>query len=92
MGWASGSRVANAIWDGVKEHLTEESRAPVATAIIKALREQDWDTLNESRELIEASPQYHMRDLEYLEDDEELDADDAVQLAEYRDQGIKPGK
>lgn len=68
MGWASGSTVANSIWERIEKHLTDEQKPMIAEAIVDALTDQDWDTLDESMEMIEHIPNYRKR---YGFDDDE---------------------
>ena len=48
MGWSSGSRVANKIWDCIRPMLPPEHRREAADKIIRALEDCDWDTQPEA--------------------------------------------
>lgn len=49
MGWASGSRIMNAVIDAVQPHVTDQAaREAIYQPIINALEEGDWDTQDES--------------------------------------------
>ncbi len=58
MGWAGGSRIANAVWDAIKSIIPEEHKREAAKKIVDALDEGDWDTHDEAPELMEASGYY----------------------------------
>ena len=51
MGWAGGAEVATEIWRSVRKFIPEEERAGVAMEIIEALRDADWDTVDEAETL-----------------------------------------
>jgi len=49
MGWADGSRVMNEIIDAVKANVPDpEVRKRIYRPIYGVLRDQDWDTVDES--------------------------------------------
>ncbi len=51
MGWASGSEIADRIWDTVKEHIPESEKKSIALEIIKIFEDEDCDTIYECEEL-----------------------------------------
>lgn len=55
MGWSGGSTVANEIWKSVGPLLPKEHRRKAARAIFLALSEEDWDTQDESEDLMMAA-------------------------------------
>lgn len=55
MGWAGGSFVANELWQGLKSLIPLEDQEEGARIIVDALKGNDWDTLEESPELMEAA-------------------------------------
>ena len=56
MGWASGSALAEDIWEAVAPHLRSKAvRQEVARAIIDAFEYVDCDTLDECEDLCEAA-------------------------------------
>ncbi len=48
MGWASGSSVANEMWDNLRFVLPRMIRREVAKIIVDALEGADWDTQDEA--------------------------------------------
>lgn len=55
MGWASGTDVADGVWEAVKEYIPDDKKKEVANSIIDVLEDQDWDNVQESEELYELS-------------------------------------
>ena len=55
MGWASGTDVADGVWEAVKEYIPDDKKKEVANNIIDVLEDQDWDNVQESEELYELS-------------------------------------
>lgn len=55
MGWASGSFVANALWDGLKDLIPLEELEEAAKVIVNTLEAHDWDTLDEAPDLMKAA-------------------------------------
>jgi hypothetical protein len=51
MGWASGSELADGVWDAVKEHIPEEKKQEVALRIVNLFEGEDCDTLDECEDL-----------------------------------------
>lgn len=50
MGWASGSELAERVWDAVRDHLPEgNTKRMTARKIIKAFESHDCDTLDEAQ-------------------------------------------
>jgi len=47
MGWASGSELAQNLWDDIKKILTDEQKKKVKQAIIKNFENQDCDTMED---------------------------------------------
>lgn len=52
MGWASGSELAEKLWEGVREFVPEEDRGVVAKFFIDAFEDQDCDTIYECEQLV----------------------------------------
>lgn len=55
MGWASGSELAERVWDAVKDRLPEEYRRAAAREIVHAFENMDCDTIREADELWKAA-------------------------------------
>jgi len=51
MGWASGSSLAENLWDLVREHIPEKKRTKVAQAFIDEFESMDCDTIMECETL-----------------------------------------
>lgn len=47
MGWATGSELAQALWEDIKKILTDEQKKKVKKAIIKNFEDYDCDTMEE---------------------------------------------
>lgn len=60
MGWASGSSLAEEVWDAVRPKLRNTDRKEVANAIIDAFEDMDCDTMDECEQLMEDAerPEY----------------------------------
>ena len=52
MGWASGSELAEDVWDVVRPFIPMEERKKVARSIVQAFENRDCDTLDEAETLI----------------------------------------
>ena len=48
MGWASGSSLADDIWEVVKFHIPANKRKKVAKELIKMFEDRDCDTMQET--------------------------------------------
>lgn len=57
MGWASGSRLADDIWDIVKDHLPEKKKKKLAKKIIEVFENMDCDTIMETDMFFDAFPE-----------------------------------
>jgi hypothetical protein len=55
MGWASGSELAEKVWNAVKKHIPKEHRKEVAGRIVDAFEAEDCDTMYEADELMKAA-------------------------------------
>lgn len=55
MGWASGSGLAQEVWDSVKAYIPKRKKAEVAREIIAAFEQEDADTMQEAEELWDAA-------------------------------------
>lgn len=55
MGWASGSELAEGIWDDIKDVIPEKKKKKVARKIIERFQDNDCDTMDECEELQEAA-------------------------------------
>lgn len=53
MGWASGSAIAEEIWNTIRPHIRPGTRGAMARAIIEIFENNDCDTLDEA-ELLSA--------------------------------------
>jgi hypothetical protein len=60
MGWASGSQLAEDVWEAVRPHLSEDVRRMVAIEIVGLFEGYDCDTLCEAQTLVVDSglPEY----------------------------------
>jgi len=47
MGWASGSRLADEVWAGMKEYIPVRHRSMAAQVLANAFSEADCDTLDD---------------------------------------------
>lgn len=47
MGWASGSELAQQIWNDMKSHLTEKQKKTLKNSLIKHFEDMDCDTMDE---------------------------------------------
>lgn len=47
MGWASGSELAERVWDRIENKLKEEDKPQVALDILEEFEEEDCDTMYE---------------------------------------------
>ena len=48
MGWASGSEIAEELWDVVREYIPEDSRKSVASRVVSIFEDRDCDTIEEA--------------------------------------------
>jgi hypothetical protein len=55
MGWASGSEIAESIWDAVKKSIPKKDQKKVAKKIIEIFENNDCDTIEEAEELYQAA-------------------------------------
>ncbi|MCC2629472.1 MAG: hypothetical protein K0S14_3122 [Thermomicrobiales bacterium] len=67
MGWASGSYLAQELWDDIRKHIPKAKRAKVAEEIITAFENNDADDWDEGSQLWSDSE----RPLTWPEEDEE---------------------
>ena len=51
MGWASGARLAEEVWELFRPYLAPEDRRELARALIVLFRAEDCDTIDEAEEL-----------------------------------------
>lgn len=51
MGWFGGTEIAINVWDSVREYIPEEKRKEVANELIDTLQDQDWDCVEEAKQL-----------------------------------------
>lgn len=52
MGWASGSELAEEVWEAARPHISKKNRQKVANAIIDAFEDRDCDTMDEAEQLM----------------------------------------
>ena len=53
MGWASGSSLAEEVWDVTRPYVRDQDRKNVANAIIDAFENMDCDTMDECEQLMD---------------------------------------
>ncbi len=60
MGWASGSQLAEDVWQAVRTFVPQGNRKTVARRIVGLFEEHDCDTLDEAESLVSdaALPEY----------------------------------
>lgn len=51
MGWASGSSLAESLWNRVRKYIPEKDREEVANLFVSEFRSFDCDTLDEAETL-----------------------------------------
>ena len=51
MGWASGSEIADEVWNAVRKYVPESDRKDVATRVVRIFEERDCDTMEEAEVL-----------------------------------------
>ncbi len=52
MGWASGSELAEDVWEAVGKHLPKNRRQEIARRIVDLFERHDCDTLDEAQTLM----------------------------------------
>lgn len=52
MGWASGSELAEDVWDTVRKYIPVKNRRRVARKIVDLFEQQDCDTIHECEKLM----------------------------------------
>ncbi|MCX6035002.1 MAG: hypothetical protein NTV38_08505 [Chloroflexi bacterium] len=64
MGWASGSQLAEDVWDVVRPAIPQKNRQELAVKIIRLFEDHDCDTLDEAQSLIKDAdlPEYQQID------------------------------
>ena len=64
MGWASGSQLAEDVWDVVRPAIPQRNRRELAVKIIRLFEDHDCDTLDEAQSLVEDAdlPEYQQID------------------------------
>lgn len=65
MGWASGSAIAESVWDSVRKYIPKAKRQKVAREIVDVFESEDCDTMYEAERLMKDAG------LDQEEDDEE---------------------
>lgn len=48
MGWASGSGIAESVWDAVKKFIPKDKQREVASHLIDIFESEDCDTMQET--------------------------------------------
>ena len=51
MGWASGSPLAEEVWESVRKYIPEKDREIVAGKVVNAFMDMDCDTIEEAETL-----------------------------------------
>jgi hypothetical protein len=69
MGWASGSELAEEVWELVREYIPKRKREQVAKDLVNIFEDHDCDTMEEAELLMEDAGLDDPED----EDDEEHD-------------------
>lgn len=67
MGWASGSMLAENLWEEIKKYLPKKHYKVVARKIIEEMESHDCDTIDECDDLVKAAQmenEYWARDEE----------------------------
>lgn len=59
MGWASGSSLAEDIWDLIKNDLKPKQRKIIASGLIDLFEDMDCDTIDECEELCRDAGRIH---------------------------------
>lgn len=49
MGWASGSSIADSVWDAIKKYIPKDKKLEVAKDIVEIFENQDCDTMHETQ-------------------------------------------
>lgn len=55
MGWASGSQLAEEIWEVVGKHIPSKNKKQVAKKLIDLFEDSDCDTIDEAEDLCKAA-------------------------------------
>lgn len=55
MGWASGSIIAEVIWDLIKNEIPKNKQKKIAQKLIDIFENEDCDTIYEAEELYKAA-------------------------------------
>lgn len=55
MGWASGSELAEDLWNTIERYIPTQQKKRVATKIIDLFEMQDCDTIDEAEKLCKAA-------------------------------------
>lgn len=76
MGWASGSAIAEAVWDIVSPFIPVKHHEKVAKELVTLFENEDCDTMYEAEELMLAAGLIDEDDLEDDFDDDEDEDDD----------------
>ncbi len=51
MGWASGSQLAETVWNLFRHHVPKKERKVVARELVRAFEDEDCDTIHEAETL-----------------------------------------
>jgi len=52
MGWASGSEIADATWNLVRDYIPEDKRKEIADKFVEVFEDHDCDTIDEAESLV----------------------------------------
>jgi len=66
MGWASGSELAESVWELFRKYVPEEERPRIAKQLIEAFRDHDWDTVDEAETLATDARWYNEEEYDAL--------------------------
>ena len=65
MGWASGSQLAEDVWDIVRPVVPQKNRKELAIEIVRLFEDHDCDTLDEARTLMEDADLREYQQIDY---------------------------
>ena len=65
MGWASGSQLAEDVWDTIRPVIPPTNRKELAIAVVRLFADHDCDTLDEARILMEDADLREYQQIDY---------------------------
>lgn len=60
MGWASGSELAEQLWEEIRDYIPKKDRIAAATRFIEAFEQADCDTMEECEQLQRDADRLHV--------------------------------